>query len=167
MRAMRRLAAICIAVFFIAAFSSSLLAEKNSASGTWKLNTAKSKFSPGPEPKSATLTLEVKDDSVKTSYEEIEANDSHVTYEYIATYDDGKDYPITGSGRSELLSGAETVGLRRSGSNSFGAQFKKSGQVVMTNRTVLSKDGKSLAITTNGADSKGQPIALMTVWDKQ
>jgi hypothetical protein len=164
---MRGFVAVSIGILFGALFSSQLLAEKNSPAGTWKLNVAKSKFTPGPGPKSATLTIEVQGDSVKTSYEEIEPDDSRIAYEYTATFDDGKDYPITGSGRPDVLSGAETVSLRRSGSNSFGAQFKKSGQVVMTNKTVVSKDGKALAITANGADAKGQPTTLATVWDKQ
>jgi len=33
--------------------------------GTWKLNTAKSKYSPGPAPKSLTLTWEATADGIK------------------------------------------------------------------------------------------------------
>lgn len=142
-------------------------AQDNPAIGTWKLNVAKSKFSPGPSPKSATLVIEAQGDSIKTTLEEIESDDRHVGYEYTATFDDGKDYLVSGSSRPERLGGAETVALRRSGSHAYGGQFKKSGQIVMTNRTVVSKDSKTLTITANGADPKGQPISLMTVWDKQ
>ncbi len=142
-------------------------AQDNPAIGTWKLNVAKSKFTPGPPPKNATLVIEAKGDSVRTSLEEIEGDDSHVGYEYTATFDDGKDYPLSGSTRPERLGGAETVALRWAGSHAYSGQFKKSGQVVMTNRTVVSKDGKTLTLIANGADPKGQPINLMTVWDKQ
>jgi len=142
-------------------------AQDNPATGTWKLNVAKSKFSPGPPPKSATLVIEAQGDSIKTSLEEIEGDDRHVGYEYTATFDDGKDYPLSGSSRPERLGGAETVALRRAGSNAYGGQFKKSGQIVMTNRTVVSKDGKILTLTANGADAKGQQITLVTVWDRQ
>jgi hypothetical protein len=142
-------------------------AQDNPAAGTWKLNVAKSKFSSGTPPKSATLVIEVQDDSVKTGLEEIEGDDTRVGYEYTATLDDGKDYLLSGSSRPERLGGAETVALRRAGPRGYGGQFKKSGQVVMTNRTVVSKDGKTLTLTANGADAKGQPITLMTVWDKQ
>jgi hypothetical protein len=141
-------------------------AQDNPAIGTWKLNIAKSKFS-GTPPKNATLMIEAVGDGVKTSLDEIDADDSRVGYEYTATFDDGKDYPLSGSSRPERLGGAETVALRRAGSHAYGGQFKKSGQIVMTNRTVVSKDGKTLTLTANGADSKGQPITLMTVWDKQ
>jgi hypothetical protein len=37
----------------------------------------------------------------------------------------------------------------------------------MTNMTSVSKDGKSLKLIVNGADAKGQPVSLMTVWNKQ
>ena len=142
-------------------------AQDNSAAGTWKLNVAKSKFSSGSPPKSATLHIETQGDSVKTSLDEIEGDDSRVGYEYTATFDDGKDYPISGSSRPDRLGGAETVALRRAGLHPYAGLFKKSGQVVMTNRTVVSKDGKTLTLSANGADAKGQPLTLVTVWDRQ
>jgi len=146
-----------------------LLAQKNpaTASGVWKLDVAKSKFDPGPGPKSATLTIDASGAGLKTTYDATEANDSQVGYEYTATEDDGKDYPVSGPARTALLGGADTVVVRRSGSNSLGIQFKKSGQVVATNKTVVSKDGKTLTITSQGADAKGQPISSVTVWVKQ
>jgi hypothetical protein len=45
--------------------------------------------------------------------------------------------------------------------------FKKSGKVVMTNMTSVSKDGKTLTLTVSGSDAKGEPLRLTTVWDKQ
>jgi hypothetical protein len=45
--------------------------------------------------------------------------------------------------------------------------FKKSGTVLMTNMTSVSKDGKTLKLVISGADSKGQQLLLQTVWDKQ
>jgi hypothetical protein len=152
-------------VFTAVALLPLLAAQSNPALGTWKLDVEKSKFSPGPAPKSATLVIAAQGDGVKTSCEEVEADDSHVGYEYTATID-GKDYPIAGAG-AERLGGADMVVLRQSGSRAFGAMFKKSGQVVMTNMTTVSKDGKTLTLVVNGADAKGQPMSRTTVWDKQ
>jgi hypothetical protein len=45
--------------------------------------------------------------------------------------------------------------------------FKKSGQVVMTDMTSVAKDGKTLKLIVNGADAKGQPVTMSTVWEKQ
>src|SRR5580692_11171043 len=82
-----------------------LLAQKNSFSGVWKLDVAKSKFNPGPGPKSATLTIDTSGAGVKTTYDEIEADDNHVGYEY-STTEDGKDYPVSGTARTAILGGA-------------------------------------------------------------
>jgi hypothetical protein len=65
------------------------------------------------------------------------------------------------------LGGAEVVAVRGVGSNSIVVHFKKSGQIVATDNTIVSKDGKTLKITFQGADAKGQPISSVTVWDKQ
>ena len=148
----------------------SLPEKKTPLSGKWTLNAAKSKYSSGTLPKTATRTAEAQGDGEKTSYEEVGADGSRTTYQYTANYDD-QDYAISGSGgpawRDELLSGADTIALRPNGSNSYAAKFKKSGKVVMTMRAVVSKDGKILTITANGADAKGQPTTFLTVWDKQ
>jgi hypothetical protein len=123
-------------------------------------------FSPGPPPKSATLVIEAQGDSLKTTYQEIEADDSHVGYEYTAALD-GKDYPLAGSSRPERLRGAETVSIRRDSSHAYGGMFKKSAEVVMTDMTSVSKDGKTLKLIVNGANAKGERVTLMTIWDKQ
>ena len=143
--------------------------KKNPVVGTWKLDVDKSKYSSGSLPKSATRTVEAQADGEKTSYEEVKADGSQESYSYTASYDE-KDYPITGMGanwREELLSGADTITVRRAGSNAYAFALKKSGQVVVTMRGVVSKDGKLLTLTANGADAKGQPTAFVTVWDKQ
>jgi hypothetical protein len=72
-----------------------LLALNNPSAGTWKLNTAMSKFSPDPEPQSLTLTLEAQDDGVKASSEGTAADGSATAWSYTANYD-GKDNPISG-----------------------------------------------------------------------
>jgi len=168
---MKPLVVLPLALLFTGVFAGGLRAEKkNPAVGTWKLDVAKSKYSTGSLPKSATRTVAEQGDGEKTSYEEVGGDGSQATYTYTATYDD-KDSSISGSGRpswrEDLLSGADAIAMRRSGSNAYGAAFKKSGQVVMTMRAVVSKDGKVLTITTNGADAKGQPTTFVTVWDKQ
>jgi len=144
-----------------------LLAQKNPASGVWKLDVEKSKFTPGPAPKGATLTIDASGTGVKTTYDEIEADDSHVGYEYATTGEDGQDCPVSGPGQTALLGGADAVVVKHFGSNSIGVHFKKAGQIVAANNTVVSKDGKTMKITSQGADAKGQPINSVTVWAKQ
>lgn len=74
--------------------------------GTWKLNTAKSKFS-GPAPQSVTTTFDADGkDGVKWKSERITADGKSLTATYTGYYD-GKDYRLAGSPN------ADTVSLRR------------------------------------------------------
>src|ERR1700736_2109814 len=64
-------------------------------SGTWKMNPAKSKYSPGPAAKNITLKVDSDEVSVKIDSEgtDGDGNPTHVQYE-AKLY--GKDYPLTG-----------------------------------------------------------------------
>jgi hypothetical protein len=143
----------------------------NTAVGAWKLNVAESKYSSGSAPKSATRRVEENGNGMTVSYEYVEADGSIVKYGYTASFDDGKDYPITGSGasnwREDMIGGADTIALRRSGSNVYAGALKKSANIVMTTRTAVSKDGKVTTVTASGVDAKGQPTKRVSVWEKQ
>lgn len=129
------------------------------ASGTWELNLAKSKFSPGPAPKSQTRTYEVTGDDVKYSLKGIGGDGKSVLVEYTAKYD-GKDYPVTGA------TDFDTISLKRVNATTANATLKKGGKVVQTARRVVSKDGKSLTLTTKGTNAKGQAVNNVAVFDK-
>jgi len=139
-----------------------VLAQSNPSAGTWKLNTEKSKFSPGPAPKSLTLTLEAQDNGVKASSQGTAPDGSPTTWSYTANYD-GKSNPISGTGPS----GADTIALKRINPNTTKSTFKKAGKVVRTSRLVVSKDGKVMTITAKGTGSDGQPVSDVLVFDKQ
>ena len=139
-----------------------LLAQSNPSVGTWKLNTAKTKFSPGPALQSLTLTLEAQGNGVKASSEGTAADGSRTAWSYAANYD-GKDNPISGTGPS----GADTIALKRINPNRTESTFKKAGKVVRTSRLVVSKDGKAMTITAKGTNADGQPVSDVLVFDKQ
>jgi hypothetical protein len=63
--------------------------------GTWKLNVAKSKFSPGPAPKSLTVKWEAAGQGVRLTSEGVTADGKPMSGGYTANYD-GKDYPMVG-----------------------------------------------------------------------
>jgi len=70
--------------------------------GTWKLNPAKSKYSPGPTPTSATITYEDTADGIKRTGENVLPDGTKTSFEYTAKYD-GKDYPVSGSDRYDPI----------------------------------------------------------------
>ena len=129
-------------------------------SGTWKMNPAKSKYRPGPTPKSNTVQIDSDADNLKLSAEGIDAAGNPTHVEYTAKYD-GKDYPITG------MPNADTVALERPDASTMRSTLKKGDQVVMTVTSVISKDGKRRTSTFKGKDAQGQDVNNVVVYDKQ
>ena len=62
--------------------------------GTWKLNVAKSKYSPGPGPKSLTLTWEATADGIKHASDGVNGEGEPMHSGYVTKYD-GTDVPYT------------------------------------------------------------------------
>lgn len=129
--------------------------------GTWKLNTAKSKYSPGPPPKSGTVTYEAANGGIKRSGEMVNADGQTVSFTYTANYD-GKDYPITGNNPN-----ADAISLKRINDYTTEASLKKGGKTTGTARRVVSKDGKTLTITLTGNTPDGKRMRNILVYDKQ
>jgi ABC-type transport system substrate-binding protein len=119
------------------------------AIGTWKLNTAKSKYHPGSAPKSATITYEETADGIKRTGESIDADGNKTSFEYTAKYD-GKDYPVSGS---ELF---DAIALTRFNDQTVEIALKKSVKVVTTARRFVPKDGKTMKFTISGTNGQGQ-----------
>ena len=128
--------------------------------GTWKLNVAKSTYSPGPAPKSLTAKIEAAGEGEKLTADGVRGDDTPIRVEYTAQYD-GKDHPITGSPM------ADTVSLKRLDANTTERTDKKGGKVTQTLTRKVSSDGKTLTVTYKGTDAKGQPINNVGVFEKQ
>src|ERR1700719_2935791 len=121
---MKRLFELVATVLFAVFVSSGAYAQSNPLVGTWKLNLEKSKFNPGPAPKSLTRNVEANGDGVKYTFDGVAADGSAISYGFAVSFD-GKDNPITGS----MPSGADTVAAKRTSDNSFEATLKKDGKV--------------------------------------
>src|SRR5438309_1388959 len=104
--------------------------------GTWKLNGAKSKFSPGPAPQSLTVKVEPSGQGEKVTAEFVNADGTRTTTAYTANFD-GKDRPLTGSAV------ADTVSLKRIDARTTDRTDKKGGKVVQTLKRVVSENGKT------------------------
>ena len=128
--------------------------------GTWKLNAAKSKYSPGPAPHALTVNVEPSGQGEKVATEFVNADGTRTTTEYTANFD-GKDYPLTGS---QI---ADTVSLKRSNARTTVRTDKKGGTVAQTLRRVVSKDGKTMTVTTKGTNAQGQAVNNVAVFEKQ
>jgi len=128
--------------------------------GTWKLNAAKSKYSPGPAPQSLTVRVEPSGQGEKVTAEFVNADGTRTTTQYTANFD-GKDYPLTGSRI------ADTVSLKRIDARTTVRTDKKGGKVAQTLRRVVSQDGKTMTVTTKGTNAEGQAVNNVAVFNKQ
>jgi hypothetical protein len=128
--------------------------------GTWKLNAAKSKFSPGPAPTSDTRTYAVSADGTTMTWKSVAANGKEMTVQ--STFKaDGKDYPITGTPNFD------TLNLTQVDSHTVRSQQKKAGKVVGETRRSVSKDGKELTLASKGTGADGVAFDNVMVYDKQ
>jgi len=127
--------------------------------GTWKLNEAKSKISPGAT-KNTTVVYAAAGDSVKVTVDGVDADGKAAHNEWTGQFD-GKDYPVTGDPASDMRA------YTRVDDRTLSLTVKKGGKVTMTIRIVVSADGKSRTVTVNGTDAKGQKFTSTAVYDKQ
>ena len=127
--------------------------------GTWKLNEAKSKISPGAA-KNVTGVYAAVGDSVKVTVDGVDANGKPAHNEWTGKFD-GKDYPITGDPT------ADTRAYTRVDDHTLTFTNKKGGNVALSGRIVISPDGKSRTVTSTGTDAKGNKISSTTVYDRQ
>jgi hypothetical protein len=130
------------------------------AVGTWVLNLEKSKFNPGPAPKSQTRTYAQTADGTALTFNGVAADGSSISGQSTFKYD-GKDYPVTGS------PDFDTLALKRvNGSTVTGVQ-KKNGKIVARTTRTISGHGKVLTLSGKGKDAKGASYHNIMVFDKQ
>jgi hypothetical protein len=129
--------------------------------GTWKLNLAKSTYAAGTAPKSVTFTSEAAGAGIKSTVDVVAA-DGTVQHWVVTSNYDGKDNPLVGTNVQD-----ETVARTRVDANTVRMIYKKAGKVTTTQISVVSKDGKTITITSTGTDAKGQTVKSVAVYDKQ
>jgi hypothetical protein len=131
----------------------------NPQMGTWKLNEAKSKATPG----TGKVTMVVYKSmlgQVKVTVDGTDAKGKPTHNEWTGRFD-GKDYPVTGDPTSDARS------YTKVNDRTMDFAVKKGGKTTITGRIVLAADGKSRTVTTSGTDAKGKKFKNTSVYDKQ
>jgi hypothetical protein len=137
------------------------LTQSNPQIGTWKIDLAKSKFSPGPAPKSATLIFEGVGQGFRATREGTDAQGNPYKAVFGVYFLDGKPYPVTG------VPGYDASSYKRVNDSTVEITRTKAGKEVQTATRVLSADGKTLTFTEGGVNANGLQINNVSVWDKQ
>jgi hypothetical protein len=151
------MALLALAVTTITAFGA------DNSLGTWKLNVAKSKYTPAPFPiKSLNTVREASNGGVKVATTGERADGSKINISYTAKYD-GTAATVTGEG---LL--YDSISIKQVNANTLTDERKKTGGPYhATGRTVISKGGKTMTVTTGGTNADGKAFKSTLVFDKQ
>ncbi|MGH8527396.1 MAG: hypothetical protein ACREXY_25270, partial [Gammaproteobacteria bacterium] len=101
--------AILAAAFTPWPINRALVADQSPASiaddpvlGTWHLNADKSRYIPGPVPKSQTRTYETHPDGLKATIKTTNRDGTTATVQFIAKYD-MVEYPVTGNPEADMI----------------------------------------------------------------
>lgn len=123
--------------------------------GTWKLNVAQSKFTPGPAPQSETVTIVP---GGETTVKGMGPNGQPFSWSF--TPSEGVAAPVTGRGPDA------TVITKRPNDRTV-EHIWKVGKEHAVGHAVLSKDGKSFTYTEKGKDENGRTVNSVMIFEKE
>ena len=129
--------------------------------GTWKMNAAKSKYSPGPVPKSNIAKWEAYQGGVKLTVDVAPAKGQTQHYESSGKFD-GKDHPVKGNNPD-----GDAMTFSKIDERTYEAVTKKGGKATLTARIVVAADGKTRVTTQTGINGQGQTVNNTMFYEKQ
>jgi|SRR5215831_7587446 len=127
--------------------------------GSWNLNVAKSKFSPG-QSLTAGTRVYTEANGVYTLEQKLTGKDGKEMSSH-ARYSDGKDV------KQEADGGPDTTHAKKIDANTWDFDLKKDGKVVGHVHRVVSADGKTLTVHNTGTLLSGRTGDETLVFDKQ
>ncbi len=137
-----------------------LWAAENPNMGVWKLNEARSKFSPGAT-KNNTVIYTANGDDVKVTTDGVDGTNKPVHTDWVGKFD-GKDYPVTGDAGSGATRSYKVINERKMELTS-----KEGDKVVNHGHIEIAKDGKSRTVDLEGTTADGKKMKTKAVYDKQ
>lgn len=127
--------------------------------GTWKLNSEKTKYTTGTPPKELTATIEDQGANIQTTA--------------TGSYDDGSPisvkYTVPAKGGMGTVQSGDFNGISVKMLSSHGRiiRYMKDGKQLRTRRMVVSADGKTMQTTVKGTNPLGKQIVGVDFFDKQ
>jgi hypothetical protein len=151
-----------VALAAMACFALTVAGRTQSApieAGTWRLDVAKSKFSPGPAPKASTVTYSAAGQGLKAVIDVVGPDSAKVRWEYTANTD-GKSYPVTGNPDADM------VVVKRVDANTLENSYTLQGKPTVFVRRTVSADRKTLTVTQTGTNAQGQKLNHLLVFER-
>jgi len=157
-----RKATILVVVTAVLMATAALLAQsQESIFGTWKMNEAKSKYNPGPAPKSNMAKWEAFQGGVKLTVDVVPVKGETQHWEVSGKFD-GKDNPVKGNNPD-----GDTAAFSKTDARTYEIVQKKGGKTTITGHIVVAPDGKTRITTNTGKDGQGQTINNTMFYEKQ
>lgn len=129
--------------------------------GTWKLNVAKSKYSPGPAPKAVTVVFAEKGANLAITATGTDGAGKPISTKYTFPMKGGPIVYTEGA----PASGA-TVTIKRPNANTIDSTSTLNGKEVGSASAVVAADGKSFTRTVKGTNAEGKPVSNTEVYDR-
>ena len=156
---MKRLLVFATVVVMAVMVSGLLQAQSDPFSGTWKFNTAKSKYTAGAPPKEETITTVRTGDQDEVTITGTSATGMPISTKYAL--------PVKG-GAGKISEGPyDAVSGKVMNDNTREISYMKGGQEILHVNAVVSKDGKTMRGTLKGTDAQGKPVSGVSVFEKQ
>ena len=158
----KRIAVVLVSLAALLAASFTARTQSDPWMGTWKVNLARSTYSPGPVPTVAgTVKMEPMAGGFKTAIDATNPQGQPTHTETVGKFD-GKDNPVTGAPTPNT-----TAAYKRINGRTFEVQGEVDGKPTITTRVVVSEDGKSLTATQTGKNAQGENVNNVIVAEKQ
>jgi hypothetical protein len=127
--------------------------------GTWKLDTAKTKFTAGAPPQDETLVIAGNGDRAMITATGTTAGGRPISIRY--------SVPEKGGPAQIEESPCDELTMTRTSENVSDAVCTRRGRQIGTRHTVISEDGKTMRATVDGIDALGRPVSGTEVYEKQ
>ena len=158
-----RIAAVALGTLCAMCSLASAQAKDDPSLGSWKLNVAKSRFTPGPPKKGDTRSYEVTDGWLIVTTESISGAGTRTGVRFAAKFD-GKPYPQIGRFAPTVTlityEPVDRLTLKYT-------QRETNGKLVSTNTRTVSADGKTMTIEQKTTDANGRPVVNVEFYERQ
>lgn len=128
--------------------------------GTWKLNTAKSRYTGTPMPKDMTVTYTPQGSGWRYEAKGTSATGEPINASFVYAKD-GEEIKVTGFPNWDAMK------LTGGSADKSTATFIRQGKVVGSGRRTISSDGKTMTIRGNVTLPDGKKATYVSVYEKQ
>ena len=132
----------------------------NAHLGSWKLNEAKSKFSPGATKNHTVTYTEAKGDMIKLTVEGTDKDGKPVHWTWMGKFD-GKAYKVKGTPMADMAS------YKVINDHTNELTLMKDGKIVVTGMIKVAKDGNTRVVTTTMTDANGKKQTEKAYYTRQ